>query len=119
MSESLINQLHDELKKIEHEIEVLQTRRNGVEELLATYSSHSVVPRNESADLPTIQLAQQVLEKNGAPMATADIRRAIQRNFGTTAASSLQQMLYIRAQNKKVFYNEDKKYGLLAWKGKK
>jgi hypothetical protein len=119
MSESLISQLHAELKKIELEIEVLQTRRNGVEKLLATYSSHSAAPINESADLPTIQLAQRVLEKNGSPMATADIRRAIQRTFGTTPASSLQQMLYIRAQNKKVFYNENKKYGLLVWKGKK
>jgi hypothetical protein len=119
MSEVLVNQLATELDSIEREIAILEERRDGIQKLLATYSPSASQAKSDHRNLPTIQLAQKVLEMNGAPMSTADIRRVIQRTFGVVPASSLQQMLYMRALRKRIFFNENKKYGLLAWKGKK
>jgi hypothetical protein len=119
MPESLVNQLTIELGNIDREIALLRERRDGIQKLLATYDPSSTANQDEYRDLPTIQLAVKVLEKNGAPMATAEIRRMIQRTFGVAPASSLQQMLYMRAMARKIFFNENKKYGLLAWKVKK
>lgn len=119
MSETLVNRLNAELGVIDREIAVLKERREGIQRLLATYSSSASPTASEHHDVPTIQLAQKVLEKSGIPMSTADIRRMIQKTFGVVPAPSLQQMLYMRALRGKIFFNENKKYGLLAWKGKR
>lgn len=118
MSGSLIQQLEAELGAINRQIAVLEERRGGIEKVLATYEPGQHKAEDGSRDLSTIEMARQVVEQNGVPMGPSDIRRAIQRRFGVVPASSLQQMLYIRASNKKIFFNEDKKYGLLAWRKK-
>lgn len=121
MRTDLISELGSEMADIDRQLLVLKERRDAIERVLATYRDSTVRSLEYHADttsLSTIEMARQVLEANGSPMGTAAIRRAIQRKFGAMPASSLQQMLYMRAAQGKVFYNDNKKYGLLSWKTK-
>jgi hypothetical protein len=120
MSQPLVQQLEAELATVNHQLSLLQARREGILKVLDTYGGEVDTESSTGRpDLSTIAMARQVLEAHGSPMGTAEIRRAIQRKFATVPASSLQQMLYMRARDAKIFYNEDKKYGLLDWKRKK
>jgi hypothetical protein len=119
MTYSIVEQLGAELERVNHDLAVLEQRRDGIRKLIGSYTGQPTTARHEVQEIPTIQMAQQVLEEHGEPMATAEIRRAIQRKFNVVPASSLQQMLYMRARNKKTFFNENKKYGLLVWRMKK
>jgi hypothetical protein len=117
MPQALVHQLEAELAIINHQLSLLQARRDGILKVLDTYEGKGDTESSISApDLSTIEMARQVLKDHGSPLGTADIRRAIQRKFATVAAPSLQQMLYMRARDGKIFYNEQKKYGLLSWK---
>lgn len=119
MSQTLVLQLEAELATINHQLSLLQARRDGILKVLDTFGGKSDSELSTSdTGLSTIEMARQVLEEHGSPMGTADIRRAIQRKFTTVPASSLQQMLYMRARDGKIFYNEQKKYGLVDWKRK-
>ena len=118
MTASIVQKLEEELGNVNREIAMLEERRQGIRSLLATYTGQE--SQNDAAqDMPTIQMAREVLAERGVPMATAEIRRGIQRKFNAVPASSLQQMLYTRAAQGKTFFNENKKYGLLIWKAKR
>jgi hypothetical protein len=113
----IVQQLEAELATVNHQLSLLQARREGILKVLDTYGGKVDTESSPARpDLSTIEMARQVLETHRSPMGTAEIRRAIQRKFATVPASSLQQMLYMRARDGKLFYNEQKKYGLLSWK---
>lgn len=120
MTQPLVQQLEAELATINHQLSLLHARRDGILKVLDTYEGKGLSESSVSApDISTIEMARQVLEEHGSPLGTADVRRAIQRKFATVPASSLQQMLYMRARDGKIFYNADKKYGLLSWRREK
>jgi hypothetical protein len=118
MSEPLVSQLQAVLASIHQQIGRLEQRKGAIEQVLATYDPAAVTISNGEAGLSSIEMARLVLADYGSPLGTAEIRRRIQRKFGVMPASSLQQMLYMRAARNQTFFNAHKKYGLIEWKTK-
>lgn len=117
MSE-LVNALECELNDVEAQLRTLNERRLAIRNLLQTYDGAASLQGQTGVSMTTIGMAESILEDRKAEMGATEIGREIRKRFGIKPASSLQQMLYGRANKGKKFYRNSGKYGLLRWRAK-
>lgn len=117
--------LQDERASIDQQIQKLERRRTGIDELLKQYSdSASPAGRTtkpastQKGALSNMEMVRQVLKAKHAEMNVKEIRVGIREKFRVEASKNLPQLLHKASTNKSSVYKNGRtqKYGLLTWK---